>query len=52
MGMTQRILLAAGILILDLVTFFLPLSALLLAWVIVFNPPWFRRFINNLDAPR
>ena len=51
MTMTQRILLAVGILIADLVAFFLPLTALLLAYVIVFNPPWFKDFINSLEDP-
>lgn len=45
----QRVLLASCILIVDLVAFFLPLTAVLLAYVIVFNPPWFRDFINNLE---
>lgn len=49
MTMTQRVLLASCILILDLVAFFLPLTAAVLAYVIVFNPPWFRDFINNLE---
>lgn len=49
MKMSQRLLLAAGILLVDLVVFFLPLTALLLAYVVVFNPPWFRNFINNLE---
>lgn len=49
MTMTQRVLLAGFILIVDLVAFFLPLTAMLLAYVIVFNPPWFRDFINNLE---
>lgn len=50
MTTTQRVLLACGILIVDLVAFFLPLTAVLLAYVIVFNPPWFRDFINNLES--
>lgn len=50
--MTQRILLAAGIVIVDLALFFIPLSALLLAWVIIFNPRWFREFINKLDGTK
>lgn len=49
MGMTQRVLLAVGIVTIDLVAFFLPLTAIVLAYVIVFNPPWFRNFILNLD---
>ncbi len=51
MGMTQRILIAAVLLIVDLAVFFIPLSAILLAYVIVFNPRWARDFINGLGAP-
>ncbi len=51
MSMMQRVLLAVGILVLDIVVFFLPLTAIFLAYVLVFNPPWFRTFMNNLDAP-
>jgi len=47
----QRILLASAIVILDLVVFFLPLSAVLLAYVILANPPWFREFLGRLDPP-
>lgn len=50
MGMTQRVLLAVGIVVIDLAAFFLPLTAIVLAYVIVFNPPWFRNFIVNLDG--
>jgi hypothetical protein len=49
MTTTQRVLLAGCILIIDLVAFFLPLTAVFLAYVIVFNPSWFRGFINNLE---
>ena len=51
MTMTQSLLLAAAIVLVDLVAFFLPFTALLLAYVIIFNPPWFRDFINNLEGP-
>ncbi len=51
MGMTQRIFLAAILLIIDLVVFFMPLTAILLAYVIVFNPRWAREFINRLGTP-
>lgn len=47
--MTHRVLLALGIILVDLAAFFIPLTALLLAYVIVFNPPWFRDFILRLD---
>ncbi len=50
MSMTRRVLLAAAILLLDLAVFFLPLSAIFLAYVVVANPAWFRDFLNHLDA--
>jgi len=49
MSKTKRILLAVGILLVDLFIFFLPLTALFLIYIIVFNPLWFREFLNNLD---
>lgn len=49
MNMTQRIVLGVGILIVDLVVFFLPLSAIFLMYVLIFNPPWFRTFLNNIE---
>ena len=51
MTMTQRVLLAVVIVLVDLVAFFLPLSAIFLAYVFVFNPPWFRDLINRLEGP-
>ena len=49
MSLINRILLAAALLLLDLVLFFLPLTAVFFAYIIIFNPPWFREFINHLD---
>jgi len=49
MRMTARIILSAGILILDSMIFFIPLSAFFLAYVILFNPPWFRQFLIEAD---
>jgi len=49
MSMTKRILLSAGILAIDLIVFFLPLTALFLIYILLFNPPWFREFLENLD---
>ena len=48
MDMTQRIMVSIGILSIDLVFFFFPLTAVFLAYIILFNPPWFRDFLNNL----
>jgi hypothetical protein len=47
--LNQRILLAAGVLLLDLVFFFFPVTAVFLAYVIVFNPPWLAGFVRRLD---
>ena len=48
MSMTNRILLCLGILALDLIVFFLPLTALFLIYILIFNPPWFRGFLDSL----
>ena len=52
MTMTKRILMCTGILLLDLVVFFLPLTAFFLIYILIANPPWFRDFLNDLDEPR
>ena len=49
MSLINRILLAAAVLLLYLVFFFLPLTAVFFAYIIIFNPPWFREFINHLE---
>jgi hypothetical protein len=47
--MTNRILLSLAILLVDLGIFFVPLTALFLIYIIFYNPPWFRGFLENLD---
>jgi len=49
MKMTKRIILATGILVVDLFVFYLPLTALFLIYILIFNPPWFRDFLNNIN---
>ena len=49
MSTQRKFLLAFSIIILDLVTFFLPLAALFLAYVIIYNPPWVKDFLNRLE---
>jgi hypothetical protein len=49
MGKTKRLLLSLGILLVDLVIFYLPLTALFLIYILMFNPPWFRDFLNHMD---
>jgi hypothetical protein len=51
MSMTVRILIAVGVFVLDLAVFFIPLTALFMGYILLYNPPWFREFLNNLDAP-
>jgi len=49
MSMTKRVMLSAAILLIDLIVFFLPLTAFFLIYIILFNPPWFRDFLNILN---
>ncbi len=49
MGKTKRLLLSLGILLVDLVIFYLPLTALFLIYILMFIPPWFRDFLNHMD---
>ena len=48
MSLRNRIFLCIGIMVVDLVVFFLPLTALFLIYIIIYNPPWFRDFLNGL----
>ena len=50
MSMSNRVLLALGVVALDLVVFFVPLTAVFLAYILIYNPPWFKEFLNTLDA--
>jgi len=52
MTMVQRTLLAALVLLVDLAVFFFPLTAVFLAYIIMFNPLWFREFLNRIDQPK
>ena len=49
MAMWKRILLSAGVLVIDLGVVILPLTALFLIYIFIWNPPWFRDFLNRLD---
>ncbi len=50
MSMLNRVLLALGVVVVDLAVFFVPLTAVFMAYILVYNPPWFREFLNTLDA--
>jgi len=47
MSKQNRILLALGIILLDLVVFFFPLTSFFLAYVIIYNPPWVKDFLER-----
>jgi hypothetical protein len=49
MSSQKRLLLAFGIILIDLVIFFLPLTAFFLAYVIIYNPLWVKDFLEGLD---
>jgi hypothetical protein len=49
MNMFMRIILAIALVVLDLLIFFVPLAALFLAYILLFNPPWFRGFLNGMS---
>ncbi len=50
MSMIYRVLLALGVVSLDLAVFFLPLTAVFMAYILIYNPPWFREFLVSLDS--
>jgi hypothetical protein len=51
MSLQKRIIIAAGIIAVDLVIFFVPLTSFFLAYVVIFNPPWVRDFLESLGSP-
>ena len=50
MSHSSRLVLALVIVLVDWAVFFVPLSALFMAYVITTNPQWARDFLNGLDA--
>ncbi len=48
--MTNRIILSIAILLVDLGVFFLPLTAFFLIYILLFNPAWFREFLDSLNG--
>jgi len=49
MSLQKKLLLAFGIIMLDLVIFFLPLAAIFLAYIIIYNPPWVKDLLKKLE---
>ncbi len=50
MSMLYRLLIAFGIILSHLIIIF-PMAELFLAYIIIFNPLWFREFLRSLDEP-
>jgi len=51
MSFAYRVIIAASILLVDLLIFFFPVTAVFLVYIIIFNPPWFRQFLSDLNHP-
>jgi len=49
MTMKYRILIALGILLVDFAAVVVPLTAIFLSYIVIYNPPWFRKFLNDMD---
>jgi len=49
MSFVQRVPLSVCIFLIDLIVFFLPLTALFLVYIIMANPVWFREFLQKLN---
>jgi len=45
---TERVALAALIVVLDVAVFVVPVTGLLAAWVLLARPPWFRQWVERL----
>jgi len=54
MRLADRLIWASLIFIVDLLAFALPLAALLIGYVLLARPPWFRDWVERLysDTPR
>jgi hypothetical protein len=51
MKMWKRLILVAVLLALHYLLIFLPLAELFIVYIILANPRWFRKFLDNLDKP-
>lgn len=48
--MTERLLFAGAIVLIDAVVFVVPVAGLFVAYVIMVRPPWFRNWVEALYA--
>jgi len=51
MTSAERVAIAVGVVVVDVLLFALPLTGLLAAWVVLTRPPWFRRLVDRLYGP-
>ena len=52
MNIGYRLLICLGIVILHFVAFVVPVAELFMIYIILFNPRWFRDFLNNMNITR
>ncbi|MCK8600348.1 hypothetical protein [Desulfoferrobacter suflitae] len=50
MSIFYRILICLGLVVLHYAGFFLPLTEIFLIYILLFNPRWFRDFLNSMAA--
>jgi len=50
MTLTNRILIAIGVIVLDSLVFFIPVTAFFMAYILIYNPYWFRDFLNRTNG--
>jgi len=50
MNIVYRILISIGLLVMHYVGIVLPLTEFFLIYILLFNPRWFRNFLNNMAA--
>lgn len=48
MSFLNRVLICLGLIAVHYVGIFLPLTELFLIYILLFNPKWFRDFLNNM----
>lgn len=52
MSILSRVLICLGIVALHYVGFLLPLTEIFVIYILLFNPRWFRDFLNDLAAEK
>ena len=47
MSLERRMLIAASLLFVDVIIFFIPMAAIFLGYIILFRPKWFQIWVNE-----